>query len=251
LDWAIFHPVVRKRVVVHGCLVEWIKEIWQTSWTKRKKWGLLCSFSDKFPTQFPSNLSVTSMMTAFLIIGVAGQRVRTELLVNIDWLSRRLNLVDSIILHIGPCREGDEKGQIPGTRFAPLPELATTRQEIPNELPPSQALHDLFTRLGVVNHARILLYATRAYFTLDYPGHGDRASLLDGGFKQWTAQGCPTQTESPSYSPSPVTASPRSELIVSLDRIRDLSWVAGQEPPSSTFLIDTRPDPQFLGSDAP
>ena len=33
------------------------------------------------------------------------------------------------------------------------------------------------------------LLAARAYFTLDYLGHGDDASLLDGGLEKWTGRG--------------------------------------------------------------
>ena len=192
------------------------------------------------------------------ILGIAGQTVQTDLLVSTDWLARHLDRADTVILHVGPSREGYEKGHIPGARFIPLSELVTTRQEIPNELPSTEALDDLFTRLGIGNHARIVLYAennvlyaTRAYFTLDYLGHGERASLLDGGLEQWTAEGHPLQTGSPTYSPAPFTASPRPELIVSLEQMRDLSRAAGQEAPSSTAIIDARPYPQFLGSDAP
>ena len=198
------------------------------------------------------------ILTAILTLGVTGQTVQSNLLVSTDWLARHLHRSDTIILHIGPSRDGYEKGHIPGARFVPLTELVTTRQEIPNELPPIQALDDLFTRLGVGNDARIVLYtennplyATRAYFTLDYLGHGERTSLLNGGLEQWTTEGRPLQTESPTYTPAPFTASPRPELIVTLDRMRDLSWAAEQEPSSRTVLIDARPEPQFLGGDAP
>ena len=198
------------------------------------------------------------ILTAILTLGATGQTVQTDMLVSTDWLARRLNRADIIVLHIGSSQEGYNKGHIPGARFVSLSELVTTRQEIPNELPPIQALVDLFTRLGVGNNARMVLYAenntlyaTRAYFTLDYLGHGDRISLLDGGLEQWTAEERPLQTESPTYAPAPFTATPSPELIVSLDRMRDLSWAAGQATPSSALLIDARSEPQFLGSDAP
>lgn len=202
---------------------------------------------------------ITSLiLTAILTLGATGQTVQSNLLVSTDWLARHLDRSDTIILHIGPSREGYEKGHIPGARFVPLSELIATRQEIPNELPAIQALDDLFTRLGIGNNARIILYgennplyATRAYFTLDYLGHGDRASLLDGGLEQWTTEGRPLQTESPTYAPASFTTSPRPELVVSLDRMRDLSWAAGQEPSSHIALIDARPEPQFLGGNAP
>jgi len=202
---------------------------------------------------------ITSLiLTAILTLGATGQTVQSNLLVSTDWLTRHLDRSDTIILHIGPSREGYEKGHIPGARFVPFPELVTTRQEIPNELPPIQALDDLFTRLGVGNDARIILYAennplyaTRAYFTLDYLGHGDWTSVLDGGLEQWTAEGRPLETESQTYAPAPFTASPRPELVVSLDQMRNLSSAAEEEPSSRTVLIDARPEPQFLGSDAP
>ena len=37
--------------------------------------------------------------------------------------------------------------------------------------------------------------AARAYFTLDYLGHGDRAALLDGGLETWIAESRRTSRE--------------------------------------------------------
>ena len=86
-------------------------------------------------------------------------------------------------------------GHIPGARFVALPEIAVTRDGIPNELAPVGDLKAVFERAGVSDDSHVILYtdatvlpATRAWFTLDYLGHGDNASLLDGGLQKWTAE---------------------------------------------------------------
>ena len=73
-----------------------------------------------------------------------------------------------------------------------LDELVEQHKDSLNELPPVADLQALFESLGVGDDSRVVLYgdgggvlAARAYFTLDYLGHGDRTSLLDGGLEKW------------------------------------------------------------------
>lgn len=130
--------------------------------------------------------------------GSAGARnsgVRSEMLVSTDWLSARLNDPKVVILHVARERDHYDKGHVPSARFVAWGEITATRDGIPNELAPVADLQKLFERLGVGDDARIVLYgdnsglsAARAYFTLDYLGHGDRAALLDGGLEKWQSE---------------------------------------------------------------
>src|SRR5690606_9862669 len=98
-----------------------------------------------------------------------------------------------------------------------------TREGIANELPPTEQLQAAFTRLGIGDRARIVIYgdnlwlsATRAYFTLDYLGHGDRAALLDGGLEKWKAEKRDLSTAPVNPEAAPFTPKARPQAVVDL-----------------------------------
>lgn len=83
---------------------------------------------------------------------------------------------------------------------------------------------------GVSYDARVILYsdsvvlpAPRAYFTLDYLGHGDQAALLDGGLEKWKREGHPLTMHAPASSQGHFRPHPKPELIVQMDTVKDLS----------------------------
>jgi thiosulfate/3-mercaptopyruvate sulfurtransferase len=47
----------------------------------------------------------------------------------------------------------------------------------------------------------------------------DRARILDGGFKKWTAEGRPVERETNIYAPATLTAKPRAGLLVGKDAV--------------------------------
>src|SRR5579872_589188 len=141
-----------------------------------------------------------------LSLGAAAQtpRVRTDMLVSTNWLDQHLKDANIVILHVSRDRKAFDEGHIPGARFVALSDIAITRDGILNELPPAATLKSVFERAGVSDDSRVILYgdtsvlpATRAYFTLDYLGHGDSAALLDGGLPKWTAEMRPVEKAAP------------------------------------------------------
>lgn len=180
--------------------------------------------------------------------------VREEMLVTTAWLSRRLGDRKIAILHVARERASYEQGHIPGARFVAWSELTATRRGVPNELPPAADLQRLFERLGIGDTGRIVLYgdqsglsAARAYFTLDYLGHGARAALLDGGLEKWRAEQRPIATAPPAVKPAPFTPRLRPASVATLDGVRDLSWAATRLTPPGAVLIDARPRDEFTG----
>src|SRR5438876_642407 len=110
----------------------------------------------------------------------AAPTVRAEMLISTDWLASHLNDPKVVVLHIARERAHYDQGHIPGARFIAWNELTTTREGLQNELPAVEELQKLFERVGASDEARLVLYgdnvplsAARAYFTLDYLGHGD------------------------------------------------------------------------------
>jgi len=159
------------------------------------------------------------------------------------------------ILHVAPDRESYDRGHIPGARFVALGEIVIARDGIPNEIPPVGDLQKLFTRLGVGESGRIIVYgepsalsATRTLFTLAYLGHGERGAVLDGGLTKWRAEGRPIEQTPASFAPSDFTPRLDPGLVVSLEAMRDLSWVAANIEPASVTIIDSRAPEVYAGS---
>jgi thiosulfate/3-mercaptopyruvate sulfurtransferase len=92
------------------------------------------------------------------------------------------------------------------------------------------------------------LMAARAYFTLDYLGHGSRAALLDGSLEKWKAEHRATSTEAVEPKPARFTPRVRASVVTNLDVVRDLSWTATNVTSPSVALIDARPVEEYTGT---
>ena len=181
--------------------------------------------------------------------------VRAEMLVTTEWLAVRLNDPKVVVLHVAREREHYDKGHVPGARFVAWGEITATRGGVPNELAPAADLRKLFERSGVGDEARIVLYgdnsglsAARAYFTLDYLGHGERAALLDGGLEKWKAERRPVSTEAPEVKAAGFTPRVRASAVVGLDVVGDLSWAAANLSAPNVALVDARPAEEYTGA---
>jgi thiosulfate/3-mercaptopyruvate sulfurtransferase len=116
-------------------------------------------------------------------------------------------------------------------------------------------LKKVFERSGVGDEMRIVLYgdnsglsAARAYFTLDYLGHGARAALLDGGLEKWKAERRAVSTSAIETKPAPFTPRVRAGTVTSLDVMRDLSWTVSNISADGAVLIDARPADEYTGA---
>jgi len=177
------------------------------------------------------------------------------MIVSTAWLAAHLNDPKVVILHVARARAHYDEGHIPGARFAGWDEITATRDGVPNELAPVADLQKVFARLGVGDDARIVLYgdssglsAARAYFTLDYLGHGERAALLDGGLEKWKAERRAVSTDLVEPKIAPFTPRVRASAIVDHDVVRDLSWTATKLASPSVVLIDARPVEEYEGT---
>jgi thiosulfate/3-mercaptopyruvate sulfurtransferase len=165
---------------------------------------------------------------------------RTDLLVSTGWLARHMN--DVAVVHVARQRAEYDEGHIPGARLLLFDEIVVERAGVANELRPAEELEKTLGRLGISRQTRIVLYgdilaASRAFFTLDYLGH-ERKAMLDGGLAKWRAENRPVSIDVPRYEAATYRSAPRPELVVTLDRMRDLSHVA---PQGDVALIDSRP----------
>jgi thiosulfate/3-mercaptopyruvate sulfurtransferase len=181
--------------------------------------------------------------------------LRSEMIVSTGWLAAHLNDPKVVVLHVAREREHFDQGHLPGARFAGWGEITATRNGVPNELAPVADLQKLFERLGIGNEARIVVYgdnsglsAARAYFTLDYLGHGERVALLDGGLEKWKAERRTTSTDKVEPKPARFTPHVRASAVTNLDVVRDFSWLATNVTSPSATLIDARPVEEYTGA---
>ncbi|MFN0110464.1 MAG: sulfurtransferase [Blastocatellia bacterium] len=182
-------------------------------------------------------------------------KVRSEMLVTTDWLSKRLADKTVFVLHVARERKAFDEGHIPGARFIALGDILATRDGIQNELPPVEKLQKYFENLGIGDSGRVVIYgdsnglsAARTYFTLDYLGHGNRAALLDGGLEKWKAEKRQLETQAIKTESAKFTPRLRTDVVAKLDAMRDLSWMASNVAESSGAIIDARPEEQYIGA---
>jgi thiosulfate/3-mercaptopyruvate sulfurtransferase len=104
-------------------------------------------------------------------------------------------------------------------------------------LAPVAELARALGRLGIGNQHQVVLYsttdanwATRAWWVLRCAGF-DRAAVLDGGFRKWTAEGRPVSAEPCGYSPERFVPKPRLGLMCDRDAV-----LAAIDDPSRILL---------------
>ncbi len=198
------------------------------------------------------NVKLLSSVLAVSLTAAAAPAARHDMLVTTEWLSQHLSDANVVVLHVSANRTAYDAGHIPGARFVGLPDLVVTRNGVPNELPETAALKKVFESAGVSDHTRVILYgdasvlpATRAYFSLDYLGHGDHAALLDGGLEKWRGEGRMLTKDAPSVSAGNLTPRLKPEIVMQIDTVKDITAKNGQA--GTPVLLDVRPANDYTG----
>ncbi|MEI6739684.1 MAG: rhodanese-like domain-containing protein [Gemmatimonadaceae bacterium] len=169
----------------------------------------------------------------------------SQMLVSTAWLDSHRNDADVVVLQVGTKAQYDS-GHVAGARFVALSEIA--EPPVPNGLTLQMApvpqlvawaqangIGDR-TRVIIVPHDENLQSATRVFFTLAYLGAFDRASVVNGSFKAWKAEGRATTTAAPAAAvPATFTARPIPQLIATLSQVEAVAKDSGR-----TALIDAR-----------
>jgi len=182
--------------------------------------------------------------------------VRTEMLVSTQWLADHLNDPKVVVLHVAEKRSDFEHGHIPGARFLAFDDFLLGHVGLMDELPPAEKLKEVFEKLGVSDDTRVVIYtsdwypmAGRAYFTLDYLGHGDKTSLLNGGINQWDAEKRPISKEPEAAVSSKGTFTLRvhENIRAVLPEVKDTS----KDESKRTILVDSRPRKRYTSGHIP
>lgn len=183
---------------------------------------------------------------------VAHGKVRSSMIVTTDWVAKHLNDKTLVLLQVGDRKEYDA-AHIPGAQFIQMSDISTPRgQGLVLELPPVEQLKATFEKLGISDHSRIIVYfskdwvtpTSRVYFTLDYLGLGDSASILDGGLPAWVAEKRPVTTEVVAPKPGKFTPRPNPKLVV------DSVWVNANLNKPNVAILDARNSEFYTGAQA-
>lgn len=212
-------------------------------------------------------LKTMAMKAAVVAIGAAmlspalqgyespGSRpLRAEMLVSTAWLAEHAGDRNLVIVYVGRDRNQFDAGHIAGSRFVPLDDLVEQRKESLNELPSVAELQTLFESLGVGDNSRVVLMgdaggvlAARAYFTLDYLGHGDRTALLDGGLEKWKAERRPVSHDESHPPHTYFTPRIQPGILVDTAAMRKFSDDTEDRSMPDHVLLDARPVAEFEG----
>jgi thiosulfate/3-mercaptopyruvate sulfurtransferase len=189
-----------------------------------------------------------------LVLCTAGSlsaAVRSEMIVSTEWLAERLG-GEVMVVDVGD-RADYEKGHIPGARLLERKSILVEEEGVPNELPSILDLAGVMSGIGLGDRGRIVLYsrepllATRAWFTLDYLGHGHRVSILDGGYGKWSAEGRATSTASPVFRPEFFTPDVKDSAVTTFKAMQEIVRWRSQLA-ESLLIIDARPSSQYRGA---
>ncbi len=185
-----------------------------------------------------------------------------DTLVTTEWLSRHLDDPDLVVLDCTVCTIPEDdgsyrnvsgladynKGHIPTAGFADLKgDLVDCNSTMEFAVPTPEQFCSAMGALGVGDDSRVVLYdanysawAARVWWMLRWVGF-DRAALLDGGLKVWTAEGRPLSTEPATRAARHLTPAPRPQLIADRDE------VLASIDDGAVSIIDTMPEEYYRG----
>jgi thiosulfate/3-mercaptopyruvate sulfurtransferase len=165
-----------------------------------------------------------------------------EMVVSAQWLSEHLKDPKVVVLHVADTKSDYLRGHIPGAKFLLTEDFVEGDDA---ELPPVDKLKDVFEKLGISDDTRVVIYTTawypmagRAYYTLDYLGHGDKTSLLDGGIEHWMVEKRPVASQEDTHATrGHLTPKVHAEVRAQLAEAKQIT--EGNE--KSKILVDARP----------
>lgn len=166
--------------------------------------------------------------------------VRTDLLIDVNTLSQRLNddnlrIFDTSVFltpqQVGGylVESGREKYQtahIPGAGFIDLIKHWSNASSILNfTLPDEQRLGEVISEAGIGNSNEVILYssgnlmwATRAWWLLHYAGH-DNVKIVNGSFNAWRKAGLTTESGDKRYPESAFELATKHAVIANIEEI--------------------------------
>jgi len=186
-----------------------------------------------------------------LALACGGHGTADTMLVSTSWLAAHLKDANLVVLAVGERADYDA-AHIPGSQYVEYKEVAPKGANgLSAELPSMATLAAVFSKLGVGNDSRVVIYrikdnaltqSARVYVTLDAMGLGANASLLDGNLSTWTGEGHPTTAEAASPKPG------KLEPCAQNDVITDLAFVRDNRHQKGVRILDARSPEYYSGA---
>ena len=147
------------------------------------------------------------------------------------------------------ARDEYDEAHIPGAVYVDWTrDITDPDNPVPVQIAPPGRFAELMNSLGIGDDIHVVVYdhaggqfATRLWWALTYYGH-DEVSVLDGGWKKWTAEGRPTTSELPRTEPAAFTPRPKEGWRKEADEV-----LAASEQ-GDTFILDARDEGQYTGA---
>lgn len=197
---------------------------------------------------------VTALMAGLAAPGFA-QAEEVAPLVSAEWLQERADDDNIVILDIRDDIDDAGLGERPYIAKSVLAPYGSAGWRVdvdgvPGQLPPVEEIATLIGELGIGGEDHVVIVpwgtdssefggATRVYWTFKYLGH-DAVSILDGGWRQYEAQGGERAAEPQTPQPRSFAHEPREELLATTEDV-----VAAIE--DGVALIDGREHEQYAG----
>ena len=147
-----------------------------------------------------------------------------------------------------PAREEYDEAHIPGAVYVDWTrDIVDPDNPVPAQVAPPDRFAALMESLGIGDDAHVVVYdhtggqfATRLWWALTYYGH-EKASVLDGGWKKWTAEDLPTTVEIPQPGQATFTPEPQPGWRT------DAEAVLAASEKNNTLILDARDRGQYTG----
>ena len=177
--------------------------------------------------------------------------------VSAEWLAEHVNdptvrVVDATVHLPDTGRNAKEEylqAHIPGAGFFNFDEIADPQNSLPRKFPPKAVLEQAAGALGIDNSTHVIAYdtpglysAARVWWLFRQFGH-DRVSILDGGLKQWMAEGRALQSGPVSLPEKTFIAGGERDLLARWPSVLSASGNTGEQ------IIDARTPGRFAGTE--
>ncbi len=172
--------------------------------------------------------------------------------VSTAWLAEHLHDPDLVVLHVASLKRDYDAGHVPGARYLWSGAFAQGTPEMSYEALPSPAIARTLASLGVGDRSHVVLcgvggnvsVVARAFVTLDWLGLGERASVLDGQFDRWKAEGREVSKVAPTPAKGALHVSPRADVLV------DAAYVSARLHAPGVTIVDARAPNYYAGASA-
>ena len=146
------------------------------------------------------------------------------------------------------AREEYDEAHIPGAVYVDWTHDITDPEDpVPVQIGTPGRFAELMSSLGIGEDTHVVVYdhaggqfATRLWWALIYYGH-DRVSVLDGGWRKWSAEHRPTTAEVPTVRPAAFTPRPRSGWRAGAGEVLSASQKG------DALVLDARDEGQYTG----